>query len=109
METKKVFYIFFAAALIAFVCELFMGYCLLLTELRINFQPSHPIGTVPDFMRPIMKYPKLVLQFFATDSLFVLSYLVVFVGLFTVVHQAIADICLHRTGSRYSGGSSGCD
>ena len=85
METKKVFYIFFAAALIAFVCELFMGYCLLLTEFRINFQPSHPIGTVPDFMRPIMKYPKLVLQFFAADSLFVLSYLVVFVGLFTVV------------------------
>ena len=84
METKKVFYISFAAALIAFVCALFMGYCLL-TGPKINLQPSHPIGTVPDFMRPIIEYPKLVLRFFTADSLFVLSYLVVFVGLFTVV------------------------
>ena len=62
-----------------------MGFCLLLAEPGINLQPSRPIGTVTDFMRPIIKYPKLVLQFFTADSLFVLSYLVVFVGLFTVV------------------------
>jgi hypothetical protein len=84
METKKVFYISFAAALIAFVCALFMLFCLI-TEPSINLQPSYPIGTVPDFTRPIIEYPKLVLRFFTADSLFVLSYLVVFVGLFTVV------------------------
>lgn len=85
METKKVFYISFVAALIAFVCALFMGYCLLFTENGTNLQPSHPPGTVSDFMRPIIEHPKLVLRFFTADSLFVLSYLVVFVGLFTVV------------------------
>jgi hypothetical protein len=85
MEKKTVFYVFFAAALIAFVCSLFMGLCLLLAEPDINLQPSHPINTITDFMRPIINCPKLVLQFFTADSMFVLSYLVVFVGLFTVV------------------------
>jgi len=85
MEKKVVFYVSFAAALIAFACTLFMGFCQLLAEPGISLQPSNPIGTVTDFMRPIINYPKLLLQFFTADSMFVLSYLVVFVGLFTVV------------------------
>lgn len=85
MEKKIVFYTSFTAALIAFLCALFMGFCLLLAEPCINLQPSHPFGTVSDFVRPINEFPKLVLRFFTADSLFVLSYLMVFVGLFTVV------------------------
>lgn len=51
METRIVFYISFAAAFIAFVCALFMGFCLLLAGPGINLQPSHPLGTVTDFIR----------------------------------------------------------
>jgi hypothetical protein len=85
MEKKIVFYVSFAAALIAFSCTLFMGFCMLRAGPCIKLQPSDPSGTVNEFMRPIINNPKLLLQFFTADSMFVLSYLVVFVGLFTVV------------------------
>lgn len=38
-----------------------------------------------EFVCPTNEYPELVLRFFAADSLFVLSYTLVFVGLHTVV------------------------
>jgi hypothetical protein len=50
-----------------------------------SLQPSLPPGPVCEFVQPINEYPELTLRFFAADSLFVLSYLMLFVGLYASV------------------------
>jgi len=50
-----------------------------------SLQPSLPTGPVSEFVQPINEYPELTLRFFAADSLFVLSYLMLFVGLYASV------------------------
>jgi hypothetical protein len=50
-----------------------------------TLQPTQPAGPASEFARPINEYPELTLRFFAADSLFVLSYLMLFVGMFALV------------------------
>lgn len=73
------------AALVAFVCSLLMGFVFRPPESIDSLQPSLPSGPKSDFVRPINEHPELSLRFFAADSLFVLSYLMLFVGLYVCV------------------------
>ena len=85
MERKNTFQAAFLAALVAFGSTLVMGFGVPTPESVASLQPSQPSGPVTEFERPTNEYPELVLRFFAADSLFVLSYTLVFVGLYTVV------------------------
>jgi len=84
MERKTVLYASTVAALAAFVCAIVMGFGVPVPGPGVSLQPSVPPVPLSEFVRPTNEYPELALRFFAADSLFVLSYLMVFVGLYTV-------------------------
>lgn len=89
MAQRNTFQAAMLAAIVAFVCALLMGFVFRAPEPGASLQPSLPPGPVSDFIRPVNAYPDLMLRFFASDSLFVISYLIVFIGLYvTVVHRA---------------------
>ncbi len=76
------------AAIVAIVCIVLMA----LTQvsagrLDVELQPSIPGGPVSEFVKATNEHADLVLRFFALDSLFVLSYLMVFVGLYAVTRE----------------------
>ncbi len=85
MERKPVFQAATIAAIIAFLCALLMGFGVRPPDPTLSLQPSVPPAPLAQFVRPTNEVPDLALRYFAADSLFVLSYLVVFVGLHTVV------------------------
>lgn len=73
----------FAAGL-ATLCALFMGFGVRPPESVATLQPSMATVAPADFLRFITAAPDLTLRFFAADSLFVLSYAVVFFGWHTL-------------------------
>lgn len=81
MDRKLVFQSAFFAALVALISVLVMGYGVPRPESVPTWQPSDPSVSPSEFLRPGNAYPRLALGFFAADSLFVLSYTMVFVGL----------------------------
>lgn len=68
------------AALVAFVAVLLMGFGVTVPEATVNLQPN-PLPP-REFAAASNRYPDQALAFFAADSLFVLSYLIVFAGLY---------------------------
>ncbi len=68
------------SALIALVAALIMGFGVQVPDSTVILQPGP--GPVSEFARATNEYPNQALAFFAADSLFVLNYLMVFVGLF---------------------------
>lgn len=87
MDKKRVMQAGMVGAVAAFVAVLLMGFGVTVPETGIDLQPSTSFGTVADFVYPINQYPDLALRFFAADSLFVLSYLMVFAGLHQVTNS----------------------
>ncbi len=87
MSNKALYQATAAAALVAFLCTIVMGFVVRSPDPTLSLQPSTPSGTEAEFTRVINDYPQLVLRFFTADSLFVLSYLVVFIGLFAVTSE----------------------
>ena len=76
----------FVAASVAFICALVMGVGLRTPEGVESLQPSQPSGPVAEFVLPMNEHPRQVLRFFLRLILcFVLSYLIVFVGLYATV------------------------
>lgn len=69
------------AALVAFVATILMGFGVPAPDDIGGFQMSQYPGPLSEFLAPITRYPELVLRFFSADTLFVISYTVVFVGL----------------------------
>jgi hypothetical protein len=84
-SSRAVYQASFFAALVALVSALIMGFVVRPPESIDTLQPSIPSGPVSEFVRPINEAPERVLRFFAADSLFVLSYLMVFVGMHATV------------------------
>jgi len=68
------------AALVALVAVLVMGFGVSVPDPTVKLQPGP--GPVAEFARASNEYPTEALAFFAADSLFVLSYLFVFAGLY---------------------------
>jgi len=89
MQNKKVvFQSATIAAILAIVCILLMALLQIRAgRLDVELQPSIPSGPVSEFVKATNQHPHLVLRFFAVDSLFVLSYLMVFVGLYAVTEE----------------------
>lgn len=69
------------AAVVAFVCVLVMAVAGNLPDGAL-VQPSSVPVRIEDFLRATNDYPDATLGFFGADSLFILSYLLVFVGLY---------------------------
>jgi hypothetical protein len=70
------------AAILAFVGALALAVLGLTGPQDVLLQPSYPPAAADEILRASRDYPALTLRFFAADSLFVLSYLMVFAGLF---------------------------
>lgn len=85
MEKKTIFQAAALAAVLAFVSVVVMGFGVAVPESVTTLQPSMATGSVAEFIQPVNEYPELMLRFFAADSLFVLSYALVFVGLFAAM------------------------
>lgn len=84
MERQPIFQAAAIAALVALAAVLVMVATQLVSP-GLVLQPSDALRPAADFVRATNQAPALALQLFAADSLFVLSYLVVFVGLHAVV------------------------
>jgi hypothetical protein len=83
MNERAVFQGAALAALVALVAVLAMlAVSASVPAPGLTLQPSVPAGAPGDFTRPTNEYPAYALGYFAADSLFVLSYLMVFVGLY---------------------------
>lgn len=87
MHNKLLYQAVAMAALVAFICTLVMGFVVRSPDPSLSLQPSTPSGSEIEFIRVINEYPQPVLRFFTADSLFVLSYLVVFFGLYAVTSE----------------------
>jgi uncharacterized membrane protein len=87
MTDKVVYQAGIVAALVALAAALFMAFGVQVPEPGIDLQPSLVFGPVNDFVYPSNTYPQLVLRFFAADSLFVLSYAMVFAGLYVAARD----------------------
>ena len=87
MGQKTIFQAAMLAAIVAFVCAILLGFVFTAPEPGMTLQSSMNVGSVADFVRPTNTYPDLALRFFAADTLFVLSYVMVFVGL----HASVVD------------------
>lgn len=68
------------AAFVAFVAVLLMGFGVTVPDATVSLQPD-PLPP-REFAVASNRYPDQALAFFAADSLFVLSYLIVFAGLY---------------------------
>jgi hypothetical protein len=82
MEKKVVMQAGLVGALSAFVSTLIMGFGVSVPESGIDLQPSLAYGPVDQFVYPINQFPGAALRFYAADSMFVLSYLMVFAALY---------------------------
>jgi hypothetical protein len=93
MNERAVFQGAALAALVALVAVLAMlAVTATAPEPGLRLQPSPPVGPPGDFARATNDYPAQVLLFFASDSLFVLSYLLVFVGLYAATVARAAPL-----------------
>lgn len=72
------------AATTAFIATLLMGLFMTLPDAALSIQPSYPPARPEAFLTVINNYPEHLLRFYAADSLFVLSYLLVFAVLYGV-------------------------
>lgn len=90
LQNKLVFQAAAIAAVVASVCAVLLALAqvaALRMEPPLVLQPSLPGGPASEFMRASNDYPDRALRFFALDSLFVPSYLLVFAGLYAVARQ----------------------
>ncbi|MCO5185658.1 MAG: hypothetical protein M9928_23210 [Anaerolineae bacterium] len=87
------------AAIVAFIAALVMGFGVAVPDDISGFQMSQYPGPLADFLAPINRYPELVLRFFSADTLFVISYTVVFVGLFTFTSGQARPLALLGLGA----------
>ena len=78
-NNKVVFQAATLAAIFAVVCIVLMALTQVsAARLNVELQPSIPSGPPSEFVRATNEQPDLALRFFAVDSLFVPSYLMVF-------------------------------
>lgn len=82
---KPVLFAAAVAASAAFVAVLIMGFGVSLPDPTVQLQPGP--GPAATFAQASNEYPDEALAFFAADSLFVLSYLVVFAGLYELTKE----------------------
>lgn len=86
MDKKVVFQAAALAAVVAFIAVIFQAIAGTSLPNGIQVQPGIPVP-VEDFVRASNEYPDTALGFFGADSLFVLSYLLVFVGLYSLAAE----------------------
>jgi hypothetical protein len=87
------------AALVAFVATLIMGFGVAVPDDISGFQMSQYPGPIAEFLAPINRYPELVLRFFSADTLFVISYSAVFVGLYAFTAERARPFALLGLGA----------
>lgn len=85
MDRKIIFTAALIAAVVGFFSALYMGFGVSVPETGVSLQPTLPVGSVAKFAKATNDYPEIALRFFTADTFFIVSYLLVFVGLFCAV------------------------
>jgi hypothetical protein len=94
MDKKLIFQASAFAALMAFIAVI--GQLIAASSISssgVQLQPSIPVP-IQQFVRATNEFPNTVLGFFAADSLFVLSYALVFVGLYCLTAERARPFAL---------------
>ena len=99
MDKKTVFQAAALAAVLAFVAVIFQAVAGTSMPDGISVQPSGFPVPVADFVRASNEQPGIALGFFGADSLFVLSYLLVFTGLYVVTAEKARPFALIGLGA----------
>ncbi len=86
MDKKVIFQAAALAAVVAFIAVIFQAIAGTSLPDGIVAQPGIPVP-VEEFVRASNEYPDTALGFFGADSLFVLSYLLVFIGLYSLIGE----------------------
>jgi hypothetical protein len=94
MDKRVIFQASALGAATAFVAVLVMAIASFSVGSDVNLQPGSVPVPVEDFVRPTNEYTGTVLGFFGGDSLFILSYLLVFVGLYVVTAERARPFAL---------------
>ena len=91
----------YKAALIAAACALLsvmiMALSMSIPESGVDPQPVQPDRTAAEFLSGSSEDPDTVLLFFTADSFFVLSYLMVFAGLYIVQPKMLYLLIMKQT------------
>lgn len=87
MQKQAVYLATTIASGIACICILVMAIIDIALAPEVVIQPSIPSGTISEFVRATNEEPGFALGFFAADTLLVLSYLMVFVGLHSIARD----------------------
>lgn len=98
MDKKVIFQAAALAAVVAFVAVIFQAIAGSSLPDGIVAQPGIPTP-VEQFVRVSNEYPDTALGFFGADSMFVLSYLLVFVGLYVLVNETARPFALIGMGA----------
>lgn len=99
MDKRVIFQASALAAMAAFIAVLAIAAASFSAGSDVNLQPSSVPIPVQEFMRAANEYPDAALGFFGADSLFILSYLLVFVGLYAVTAEDARPFALVGMGT----------
>jgi hypothetical protein len=77
------------AAIAGFFSALYMGFGVSLPVKGVSIQPTLPVASDAGFLRASNEFPHLALRFFTADTFFIISYLLVFLGLFFAVADRV--------------------
>lgn len=98
MDRKALFQAAAVAAVVAFGCVLVMAVAGNLPN-GVSVQPSVRPVSIEEFARATNDYPDASLGFFGADSLFILSYALVFVGLYAAAAERARAFALVGLGA----------
>jgi hypothetical protein len=98
MDKKLVLQAAAIAAVVAFIAVLAQAAAGFSLPPGVQVQPAFPVP-LEQFVRASNEYPDTALGFFGADSLFVLSYLLVFVGLYAVTSERARPFALVGLGA----------
>ncbi|MEZ4670390.1 MAG: hypothetical protein R3E39_20985 [Anaerolineae bacterium] len=98
MDKKLIFQAAAIASVVAFIAVIIQATAGLSLPQGVQVQPGFPIP-LDQFVRASNEYPDTALGFFGADSLFVLSYILVFVGLYTVTSEHARPFALIGLGT----------
>jgi hypothetical protein len=99
MDKRVIFQAAAFAALTAFIAVLVMAAASFSAGADVNLQPGSVPLPVEEFVRPTNEHTDAGLGFFGGDSLFILSYLLVFAGLYAVTAERARPFALVGMGA----------
>ena len=87
MEKKKIFILAFIASLAALLSIVYIGFGIPVPDSIVSLQPTDTALPVVEFLKPINEAPELMLRFFTADSFLILSGILLYLGMYSIVAE----------------------